>query len=559
MGGCRCTYRNCSVRSDGSTHMFHYPVFDKVRCHKWLTNAQRLDFLNLKVSQLRNRNVCQHHFKDECFMNFMKDKLTFEAVPTEDGPFCQSDQSSEITSLPKVAQVCPVTTEDIENEYLSTTDKKAHYSVKYGDFLTNCEVMDFIDMLQTNNEIKIVDPRNLRNNSSTNVDPKTLKPVQSDVDIVDKESEENLLYMPYSRPVVVGIELGELSLGTRQTPAEKNQIPTQITHTKPNQEKSNTKAKKIKIISEKKISTPIHLKGKLTPISPSITIPHSAKRENMEQANTYEEKPRQNISKVINQQFKDTVLYNSDTQSVIPSENDLKGSLETYEIKFEDNNIVKQTKQVETRFVPSSQKNLQGTHTLSKLRKDIRNTRPNISLIKPKITPERVAAIKEKRKFNMRLRDIIESCLDKIDDNEKITNENVTKQLRREQEKQSVEYFLSKDSNLPSVQEYNIAAIESRLKKMEETLLNKINQNSQKILELKDSIASGNKRKMSEKQITQNEEVVKRNLYHEISKYLSPKANTLIYEELFLDKYLKKIPRASSPNIIRKKRNVTIL
>lgn len=70
MGGCRCSYRNCTVRTDGKTHMFHYPVFEKVRCHQWLVNAQRLDFLNLKVSQLRNRVICQHHFKEDCFMNY---------------------------------------------------------------------------------------------------------------------------------------------------------------------------------------------------------------------------------------------------------------------------------------------------------------------------------------------------------------------------------------------------------------------------------------------------------------------------------------------------------
>lgn len=70
MGGCRCTYRNCTMKSDGKTHMFHYPVFEKVRCHQWLVNAQRLEFLDLKVSQLKNRVVCQHHFKDENFMNY---------------------------------------------------------------------------------------------------------------------------------------------------------------------------------------------------------------------------------------------------------------------------------------------------------------------------------------------------------------------------------------------------------------------------------------------------------------------------------------------------------
>lgn len=69
MGGARCSYRNCTQKSDQVTHMFHFPVFDKVRCHQWITNAQKQDYFNLKLSQLKNRVICQHHFTDDCFMN----------------------------------------------------------------------------------------------------------------------------------------------------------------------------------------------------------------------------------------------------------------------------------------------------------------------------------------------------------------------------------------------------------------------------------------------------------------------------------------------------------
>lgn len=69
MGGCRCSYRDCKVKSDGKTHLFHYPVFERVRCQKWLKNANKLDLLELTLGQLKNRVVCQHHFKDSMFMN----------------------------------------------------------------------------------------------------------------------------------------------------------------------------------------------------------------------------------------------------------------------------------------------------------------------------------------------------------------------------------------------------------------------------------------------------------------------------------------------------------
>ncbi|VVC86621.1 unnamed protein product, partial [Leptidea sinapis] len=151
MGGCRCTYRSCGLKSDGVTHMFHYPVFDKIRCHQWLVNAQRFDFLNLKVSQLKNRVVCEHHFRDDCFMNYMKDKLKCDAVPTEDGPYCKSEKVAK----KEEAEEFPLVSEEIENDYLVRTEKRANYSVKYLDFLTSCD-LSFLNTFNDNHNNTIM-------------------------------------------------------------------------------------------------------------------------------------------------------------------------------------------------------------------------------------------------------------------------------------------------------------------------------------------------------------------------------------------------------------------
>lgn len=107
MGGWRCSYRNCSMKYDGKTHMFHYPVFDKVRCHQWLVNTGRLDFLNLKVSQLKNRVICQHHFNKEYFMNFkvmqylvLKHLFIFVAVVDRKGV------NVILSSIPSMGKIC---------------------------------------------------------------------------------------------------------------------------------------------------------------------------------------------------------------------------------------------------------------------------------------------------------------------------------------------------------------------------------------------------------------------------------------------------------------------
>lgn len=84
MGGCRCTFRDCTnntVNSPGK-HFFHFPYKDDDRCKKWALNADKLPFLRLPWTQLRNKTVCEDHFVQTCFMNFKRERLVKTAVPT---------------------------------------------------------------------------------------------------------------------------------------------------------------------------------------------------------------------------------------------------------------------------------------------------------------------------------------------------------------------------------------------------------------------------------------------------------------------------------------------
>lgn len=84
MGGCRCTFRSCPNNSSSqpNMHFFHYPIRDKERCEQWVQNSNNPEFLSYPDHKLRNRVVCQDHFRDHCFMNYLHDKLTKTAVPT---------------------------------------------------------------------------------------------------------------------------------------------------------------------------------------------------------------------------------------------------------------------------------------------------------------------------------------------------------------------------------------------------------------------------------------------------------------------------------------------
>ncbi|KAM3965298.1 uncharacterized protein ACR2FA_000686 [Aphomia sociella] len=539
MGGCRCTYGTCTVRSDGKTHMFHYPVFDKVRCHQWLLNANRPEFLNLKVSQLKNRVVCQHHFKDEHFMNYKKEKLTFEAIPTEDGPYCDKSQNkgNDGQQVPKIDKIV---VDDIENEYLSKSDKKAIVSVKYADFLMNNDLSDLSFLMQNDKssissrsktiedypdinihnikiqgiqEPKYINTRySATDKSNSNIihsaDPK-LNSANNSVlcynQTTPDTSKKNqtppvLIVSPFCNATdekLIKVELPSNFDNSLYKQLNKNNNATVSNEKQINGDK---KKSKIRIISEKRISEPITIPDNWDPIRASIKY------------NLIDGNPEPHIevgSKEGRRSDKNMIL-----QKVV-----------------DDINIEETPKK-------SNEKDIQNLQIL---------TSPNMSLLKNKISPERIAAIEKKRKFNMKLRDIIESCLDNnIDDSDKVLREIKCPKSLKNQAKQNEVYkvkpYQDKKPDMSNIQEYTIANLDNRIKRMEETLLRKIEQNSNMITELKSSVTS--KTKSTSTQIPINEESHKRRLYHEISKYLSPDANNIIYEELFINKYAHKEPKS---------------
>lgn len=86
MGGCRCTFRECTnntVNSPGK-HFFHFPYKDNERCKKWALSSDRISFLQLPWTQLRNKTICEDHFIDSCFMNIKRERLVKTAIPTLD-------------------------------------------------------------------------------------------------------------------------------------------------------------------------------------------------------------------------------------------------------------------------------------------------------------------------------------------------------------------------------------------------------------------------------------------------------------------------------------------
>lgn len=87
MGGCRCSYKNCTntTKSTDNLHFFHYPVKHRERCVLWIEHACKPSFYDLEEEQLRNKVVCEMHFESKWFQNSQKKRLIQGAIPTLDG------------------------------------------------------------------------------------------------------------------------------------------------------------------------------------------------------------------------------------------------------------------------------------------------------------------------------------------------------------------------------------------------------------------------------------------------------------------------------------------
>ncbi|CAK1580413.1 unnamed protein product [Parnassius mnemosyne] len=510
MGGCRCTYRNCVVKTDGKTHMFHYPVFDKVRCHQWLINARRLDFLNLKVSQLKNRVVCQYHFKDEYFMNFKKEKLTFEAIPTEDGPYC--DPNTSVDNSQDYYKLNPIVLEDIENHYYSTNEKKANFSLKYIDFLTNSECEESSYLKEYNVPLtvtKVNDLPELNFVLRNNIDEKP-NIINHNIDIDESDllnhkltSIKNNINKPQTHPMLIVPPYLEKSniVEADIKPEYFAFNPALCRNEKSIVELETPKAKqKVRIISEKKITYPVPVTGNFKLISPSVVLNATHLNQNNTKTNEIISENTPSAEKQINITDEKTKPVTLQPQpNVIPQKSEETPKINTHE------------KPIYTS-------------------KESNNEKAKLSLLKSKITPERIAAIKEKREFNKKLKDVIESCVIKLEGTENANEEKLPDQTRKKNAQTSPKRgILQKDEGY-------LSSLEARMIRMENLLLNKIDQNSQRIMELKKTLpTSSQKKKSVSTQTYLSEEVYKKFLYNEISKYLSAESNNIIYEELFIN------------------------
>ncbi|GBP59405.1 hypothetical protein EVAR_47964_1 [Eumeta japonica] len=622
---------------DASLHFFHYPVADKVRCYQWIRNAQRYDFFNLTVAQLKNRVVCQYHFKDSMFMNDMKLKLKINAIPTENGPNCTADlifgKGCEISFLDNL----PIESEN--SCFTVPYSRRTDLSLRYIDFLTNGVTTDLdienlsakeittnevkkkdekisIDIVPslfqenqniaskieensiqalpkketkqtsvthfdenhiTSNEIdsvssKITTPGNIIKEEKTecptfdtkyNTVSNDKQKVSSGLELPDQTVERNqsrenegvnasLVMLPEQLIFPTDknnslLQLNDITDVIQQTSAsssypqyfENNQpfdLPqdkiiydnnkeTELEITLFNEalqnefktinEQPDTKNSKriIEIISEEKVSGPVPIVGgKILNVTPSFVLlpPKKTKSKILTRGSSVTTVPQLNVTKDTGNDSK--VYVNNNIKK---SFNDIPQNKEQEHIKViqEPNNVIQ------------SFENRKETQNSSK-----RNSKYI------KVAPERVAVIEEKRKFNMKLRDIIEAGLNKLDESE---HKNVADQTT-----ETKNNLVGRVQVLPmdyepksKVDQCRLIGLEGRMKRMEDLLLYKIDQNNQKITEVQKMLMSNEKQRSTKSISTQtkwSDDAHKAYLFHEIAQYIDTELKSSLYEELFL-------------------------
>lgn len=572
--------------------------------------------------------------------------MKFDAVPTENGPYC-NEPKLEPTADSEQSLITP---EDIEIDQLTCIEKQANYSVKYGDFLTNSE------MELMNVKSLIVDPLNTAKPETPNID----KPYDGFQEIRKIGSFSNTTNRSFSRRKekkfsepkkvkVLSPLKPSLPLTNNNNKSDKSndkfieieispEVDNKPLHTSNELPLADKKRNnKIKIISEKSISDPVKVQGKLEPVPPTLVLRARNKRKDpnppiekqpidissnvvtdngiftlfspnttamsvpvinhpmLEPPQTYET----NIIAGVNENVIQTMPYFLEPQdfqkntevyvqvlpvSVANASNEQVSSFVPVDIsKFQSKPIsVQSTPKKKILNLPCK---ISPTKQLQNTNKPIELSSPSKTVLKNKIPPERVAAIEEKRKFNKKLRDMIEFCLDELDDpdkksegcpkkiadidkvvkmpekgqnnkhnnpadiqqiktestlnvkhKEKLQQQNTVTRARFVQNKSLLQKGSTNQTLTPA--DSYISILENRLQKMEDLLLQKIDQNSQNIAELKKSFCSPTVGKKSTlTQTSDDEEAYKKQLYQEMSKYLTPNVNSLVYEELFLNKF----------------------
>lgn len=577
---------------------------------------------------------------------FQKDKLKFDAVPTENGPYCNDPEPAPD---PEQSLITP---EDIEIDQLTCIEKQANYSVKYGDFLINSEVellnvKSLIDNpLNTRHETQNINEENdefqeIRKSDSFTIFTHRTLPRRNEKKLPVFKNVKTVSPLKVTSPLSSNnIKLEKPNNKIIEIEISPKEVkPLLITNNEaPNVPKRNNK---IKILSEKTISEQVKVPGKLERVSPTLVLRARNKRKDLVQTIDKQVEDTSSNTVTINDIFS---LFSPSTAAMSVAVNDhpLLEPSQNYQTNFitgvnenfveskpvllESQDLQKNTEvylqvlpvtvadapnEQASSIVPVDickfQSTIQSTPKKSILNqtcevspmkqlhnsnKIIESSSPSTSISKNKIPPERVAAIEEKRKFNKKLRDMIEFCLDELEDPDK-KNESGSKKMveidkmvkmperrpnnikrndtnvaqinthsainvnlkdkihlhRTTQQADMVnsKSLLQKSQTLKTADSY-ISILETRLQKMEDLLLQKIDQNSLNIAELKKTFCTSTAGKKSTlTQTSDNEEAYKKQLYQEISKYLSPNVNSSVYEELFLNRFTQRKSLEDAP------------
>ena len=92
---------------------YFYCNFDFYRCKRWVLASRRQDLLE-KSSDYLNKNcrLCAGHFADDQFMNFRRNSLVWNAIPTKFSTCCTSKSKRKPPKcrlLPNKLEYCPRT------------------------------------------------------------------------------------------------------------------------------------------------------------------------------------------------------------------------------------------------------------------------------------------------------------------------------------------------------------------------------------------------------------------------------------------------------------------
>lgn len=408
-----------------------------------------------------------------------------------------------------------------QEETITKLEKQAHYPVKYVDFLMRTdydfyiknelvdksfpfEFTDSKNNMPYANENYQTDLINLNNSqeSKNNIinQIEDLSKIPTDVEIIFDEDKNQETHVKKDNYVNSDNCMNINKNYNNNIPQKKSPIKS-----------LDKKSKRVKILSEKTISEPISLynsKGEVLNVTPSFILHFSNK------------KPKEEIA------FKQEECENQ-----VPGAQPL---IENPAQQYFDVPIIDKT--VTDKPISVSPSNINPIDNCTKTFKVCK---------RKKLAPERVATIEKKRKFNMRLRDFMESGLNNIrltENEEVLNNYGVQERVPRPEYTKGQEIEQEEKIVNSNIEKYSDCGLESRLQKLENNLISKIEKNSQQIDQLKNILTANFEKKVNSK-CTQtkelSEEVKKKQLFNELSVYLSVELTGLLYEELFINKHGK--------------------